>query len=403
VLYNQPLDQPSNPNAPYTDGDPQAGIQGSIVPAASIEFDQREIVEVITRANVRGYSDFSGTPCAIPANSDLLQLRKAIEGFITSNSWIIDTVITKTIHGPGADFADLNAAIEWLTHYRITSNGFVHFVSAGSASGVAQMYTYNKSVALVHPDLIRTDWAGAPLIGAPPNINDFQYTGNISNDANAQLAMLRGRFGTELRFVNGAGLSIGSSTNIKSFLITNDSTTQTGLMFNGGIPGCTNCSVHGFGSYNIMMNECNAWTGGSFVTASGCTNGYGFEFQGDLSLGALQTIAASNMTGLLMQYGTTIRQGGAFALCVKGNSSNGIVMLGSASASLSQCTFQYNGGYAINVVGGFAWAGNSSFSGNANDIYAADGAQVIASGSAGIARTSPPMNTIGNVNAAINY
>jgi hypothetical protein len=54
MLYNQPLDQPANTNAPYIDGNPAAGIQGSIVPAASIEYDQREVVEVITRANVRG-------------------------------------------------------------------------------------------------------------------------------------------------------------------------------------------------------------------------------------------------------------------------------------------------------------------------------------------------------------
>ena len=44
MKYNQPLDQPTNTNAPYIDGNPAAGIQGSIVPAASIEFDQREVV-----------------------------------------------------------------------------------------------------------------------------------------------------------------------------------------------------------------------------------------------------------------------------------------------------------------------------------------------------------------------
>ena len=44
MKYNQPFDQPSNPNAPYIDGNPSAGIQGSIVPAAAIEYDQREIV-----------------------------------------------------------------------------------------------------------------------------------------------------------------------------------------------------------------------------------------------------------------------------------------------------------------------------------------------------------------------
>jgi len=55
---------------------------GSIPPAASIEHDQREIVEVRTQANTRGYHDFSDASCGPPSPSDLHQLRKAIEGFI---------------------------------------------------------------------------------------------------------------------------------------------------------------------------------------------------------------------------------------------------------------------------------------------------------------------------------
>ena len=67
MKYNQPFDQPSNPNASYIDGNPAAGIQGSIVPAASIEFDQREIVNAITAAGLA------------PSNSDLTQLLQMIK------------------------------------------------------------------------------------------------------------------------------------------------------------------------------------------------------------------------------------------------------------------------------------------------------------------------------------
>ena len=67
MKYNQPYDQPSNPNASYIDGNPAAGIQGSIVPAASIEFPQREIVNAIVASGQAG------------DNADLNQLLKMLK------------------------------------------------------------------------------------------------------------------------------------------------------------------------------------------------------------------------------------------------------------------------------------------------------------------------------------
>ena len=68
MKYNQPFDQPSNPNAPYIDGNPAAGIQGSIVPAASIEYPQRELVNLTL-----------DTGLWAPDNNDLHQLAKGIQ------------------------------------------------------------------------------------------------------------------------------------------------------------------------------------------------------------------------------------------------------------------------------------------------------------------------------------
>jgi hypothetical protein len=67
LKYNQPFDQPSNPNASYVDGNPAAGIQGSIVPAASIEFPQREIMNAIQAAGLVG------------TNADLNQLLEMLK------------------------------------------------------------------------------------------------------------------------------------------------------------------------------------------------------------------------------------------------------------------------------------------------------------------------------------
>ena len=67
MKYTQPYDKPSEPDAPYIDGNPAAGIEGSIVPAAAIEDDQREIVYVIASAGL------------IPNENDLTQLWQALQ------------------------------------------------------------------------------------------------------------------------------------------------------------------------------------------------------------------------------------------------------------------------------------------------------------------------------------
>jgi hypothetical protein len=67
MQYNQPFDQPSNPNASYTNGNPSTGTLGSIPPAASIEYPQREIVNFITDSGI------------IPTNNDLHQTSKSVQ------------------------------------------------------------------------------------------------------------------------------------------------------------------------------------------------------------------------------------------------------------------------------------------------------------------------------------
>ncbi len=66
MKYNQPYGV-SDPNAPYINGNPSTGTMGSIPPAASIEYPQREIVAMIADAGIN------------PDNADLAQLAKAIQ------------------------------------------------------------------------------------------------------------------------------------------------------------------------------------------------------------------------------------------------------------------------------------------------------------------------------------
>lgn len=76
MKYNKPYGAATE-NASYTNGNPSTGTKGSIPPAEAVEYPQREIVEVITHAGLS------------PTNTDLAQLRKAIQAMIASASTLI--------------------------------------------------------------------------------------------------------------------------------------------------------------------------------------------------------------------------------------------------------------------------------------------------------------------------
>jgi hypothetical protein len=66
MQYNQPYGV-SDPNAPYINGNPSTGTQGSIPPAASIEYPQREIANLIADG---GFT---------PSNGDLRQMGRSLQ------------------------------------------------------------------------------------------------------------------------------------------------------------------------------------------------------------------------------------------------------------------------------------------------------------------------------------
>jgi hypothetical protein len=74
MQYNQPADQPNNPSAPYINGNPAAGIQGSIVPAAAVEYPQREIVACINAVGLT------------PTNGNLAQLLASLQRISVENA-----------------------------------------------------------------------------------------------------------------------------------------------------------------------------------------------------------------------------------------------------------------------------------------------------------------------------
>ena len=63
--YNEPFGR--NTNDPYVDGNPSLGIEGDVIPAAAIEFPQRELVAFIAQNDM------------LPSNADLNQLGRGVQ------------------------------------------------------------------------------------------------------------------------------------------------------------------------------------------------------------------------------------------------------------------------------------------------------------------------------------
>jgi hypothetical protein len=435
MQYNQPADQPSNPNAPYVDGNPAAGIQGSIVPAHSIEYDQREIVEVIVKAYQRGYRDFTGTLCAAPTNADLEQLRKALEGFIDSAisfpSWYIDTPTTFTVHGSGADFTDLMAAFEYLSKYIITHNGSV---TLRIAAGAWNYGTTN--ITLDHPNADRITVTGATMLSTPVAA-DFTVTGfstaQRATDRANTLTALRTRYATELDFSAGGGIfSTGLGMTLQNLLIVGDRTpggtlygmvqVNAGLLFvnmvatcnsgtrgfscNGGtlkmINGVISCSGavgNGFGiadSGNIFhLQQCSLWStsndGSGFAAAyNGGITGFASAIaKGNGGSGAAATFGQLEFAG----------NGGGFNL----NAGSGVFVdqgqfqLWDNGTGGTACPFNNNGAYGVQATVAstvqLSFPGTFSGNGAAVSIWCGYGSFTYAVGST-LGATLPPVNTV---------
>jgi hypothetical protein len=119
---------------------------GSIPPAASIEYDQREIVAVIKWAYDNGYRDYASQLCAAPSNADLTQLLKAIFGIM--NSTRLTTPKTYYVNGalgddgnagtsPGAGaFKTLQRAANETVRYNLNGFNVAVYVADGTYAKV---------------------------------------------------------------------------------------------------------------------------------------------------------------------------------------------------------------------------------------------------------------------------
>lgn len=154
----------------------------------------------------------------------------------------IDTALAFVV-GPnaGADFADLNAAMFWISRRRIDTLGSVTFNLQGSTSAPALVHTYNVGITIEHPDGNRITISGpAPaFVPAPGNFTSTGYTqAAIDANSNSNVAMLRNAFRAEIRFTTANTLIVRGNLKLLTNVLVTGGTTMGTAPANQNLIGC---------------------------------------------------------------------------------------------------------------------------------------------------------------------
>ncbi len=347
---------------------------------------------------------------------------------------VIDTAVTKTVHGLGADFADLIAAMAWVNRRRISATGSVTFQVAAGVN--ANRFVYTQTLNLAHPDGARITITGQPLNASPIAGSSLSFTGSTAGprgvDTGVNLGLLRTLYQTEL-FFQGCGVrGTGQIGNIADLLLTSDGNGGDLVQWQSGFVTWTSMAVVGAGGAGINTGAASfAMTGYNYVL--GCAgNGIFLGAGGSAVLaGSAWLIANSNGgQGLSGYAGLFASISGAGAnLYARGNGTDGVAIVGGrcAASALSISTNNGGSGFASSggrmeaagstssnngahgyTVSGCGYIDATSTQGSGNTSYgylAADGANLRRPGGTGagnVAVASPAIGSTGNNNAYIS-
>jgi hypothetical protein len=413
MKYSQPFGTPEPPQGifpRFVNANPVTGTEGSVIPATALDENQIEITTVIQNAGLT------------PTHGDLTQLWQALMALFAQK--YITTPITKTIHGAGADFADLIAAFNWVAQYIITPTGSVTFlVTAGQ-------WNYTQTVEVNHPNADRIIVTGPALTGASPAQNQLSVTWPITGtsrqtDGTNQHNQLRGIYAAEISFLGGvSGFRVyRGGVTIRYLLI---SGTQTQSQPHAGDPGgCGICAfatvvldgtaVWGFGlhayysqggafmsytSLSIIASYCNSsgfWTFGGLISFLSNQNvistshgSAGFAcFGTEVYAGILdvrgiatpQTVAgggASNVGAVTVEQGTQF-------MCAAGSlvrycNNQGCTVADASTLQLSGSTVMDCSKWQIWMNNGVCWAEGSNIQQAAGTVYPNGGVAVLQNG-----------------------
>lgn len=178
------------------------------------------------------------------------------DGLYRPLGWIASDLTLTIGPEPDDDFATIPAAMEWLRHRLIAEDATVTLALA------AGQHVYDgpgETIVVDHPMGQRIHLVGTPMLGADPDKDDFAVTGNNGtargNDAVTNLAMLRGRYATEIRCINGAFLHMTArgAGFLDNILVTGDGSDVFGVMGQDWSARLGTVSVHGFGDDNLVL------------------------------------------------------------------------------------------------------------------------------------------------------
>lgn len=272
MKYNVPYGLPDETTlygTPYINGNPTTGTMGSIPPAASIEYDQREIVAVIQWAADHGYHDMAGALCANPTNADLQQLLKAIWGIINSNKLTAPkTYYVNTATGDdnnsgtsaGSPFKTIQRAVNQSSAFNLNGFSITIAVADGTygpvrlpaVNGTGYVYLIGNQAApgncIIHANL----GSAVIIAGGPYVISGFRFESDAADTANAIA-------GTGV-FQTGSGppttLGMGAGTAVE-FGFCADAHIQAvaGVI---GIPPATAIRIRGNATWHVLAQNA-AW------------------------------------------------------------------------------------------------------------------------------------------------
>lgn len=138
---------------------------------------------------------------------------------------VVDSPLTRTVYGAGADFVDLPTAFTWISRRRITSTGSVT-LQLPVAKGAGKIVS-NSDIYFSHPDGERVFIVGQPLTQPVPAPSAFVITGNSGGarvtDTAAALISIRAAYQTEITFAGGTGFRVtGNLGSMQDILLTAD-------------------------------------------------------------------------------------------------------------------------------------------------------------------------------------
>lgn len=313
---------------------------------------------------------------------------------------VIDGALTKSVHGVGADFADLNAAFAWLNRRRIAASGTVTFQLAAGVN--ANKVVYTTDIFFQHPDGQRVTVKGQPLGGLLPDPSVLTCTGNSpsarASDTTVNLALLRNVYATEIAFQGGHTFrGRGALGSLQDLLITSDGIggVDTFYWVTGSV-GFTRCSAVGSASRGFAFTGVSAAITGNCYAFGHSGTGFSVEDGSVISLNtaALLVACSNGANGMLVGSGRLSSFApGLPQIYARGNTNHGLHLNASSGTVAAASICRDNGG------NGFTAEGNATL--------VADGCVAASNGLAGFAALTESflsaVNTTGTGNGGFGY